>query len=174
MAEQKTRQLANILLFQFGWFACVLGGNETALITTIVILTIHVRWIGEWKKEREVLVISLLLGSAIDSFLGNLNILVFSGECRLLPVWLACLWLLFATTLRHSLDWTRQHRFAGALIGMTGGPVSYFAGSKLTDVELMQPPWLTLLILSAIWAAVIPVLQTFSAVWLERYRRSEK
>ena len=169
MTEQRKKQIINFLLFQAGWFACVLGGDQTALITTLVILIIHLRWIGQWRLEREILAVSLLLGSAIDSCLGNFDILIFSGEGRLLPIWLACLWLLFGTTLRHSFDWTREHRLLGAMLGMIGGPASYYAGTKLTDVSLMEPAWLTLLILSAIWAVVIPVLQTFSAVWLKRH-----
>ena len=169
MTEERKKQIINYLLFQAGWFACVLGGDQVALLTTLVILFIHLRWIGQWQIEREVLIISLILGSAIDSFLGNLEILIFPGEGRLLPVWLACLWLLFGTTLRHSFDWTREHKLAGALLGMMGGPASYYAGTRLTDVALMEPTWLTLLILSAIWGAVIPLLQAFSAVWLKRH-----
>ncbi|MGI9277032.1 MAG: DUF2878 domain-containing protein [Endozoicomonas sp.] len=169
MTRERTKQIVNYLLFQAGWFACVLGGDQIALITTLVILFIHLRWIGQWRMERELLAISLILGSAIDSFLGNLEILIFPGDGRLLPVWLACLWLLFGTTLRHSFDWAREHRLASALLGMIGGPASYYAGTKLTNVSLMEPTWLTLLILAVIWAAVIPVLQAFSAAWLKRH-----
>ncbi|CAM3716401.1 DUF2878 domain-containing protein [Parendozoicomonas haliclonae] len=171
---EKHNKLINFILFQVGWFACVLGGNTIALATTIAILAVHLTVVTSWKKERELLVVTLLVGSAIDSFLGNLNILQFPGDSRVLPLWLACLWVLFGTTLRHSMDWTGTHKLLGSLGGMIAGPLSYLAGSKLSDISLAQPQWQTLLILAVIWALVIPMLQTFSAIWLEKYQRTQK
>lgn len=168
--------VTNYLLFQLGWFACVLGGNTIALITAVLVLIIHLLWVGNWQQEKQLLAITLLLGCAIDSFLGNLDILQFNssttGNGRLLPLWLACLWLLFATTLRHSLDWTRSHKLAGAILGFFGGPLSYLAGAKLSDVSLAQPIWQTLLILAVIWSLTIPLLQSFSDAWLEKQRNT--
>ena len=170
MTTEKIKLLINYLIFQIGWFVCVLGGNQPALIFTIAALGVHLIWIGSWQKEKQLLVICLLLGSAIDSFLGNLQILQFSGESRLLPGWLACLWVLFGTTLRHSLDWSRTHKRLGALLGLFGGPASYYAGSKLTDITLAEPIWQTLLVLAIIWTIVLPLLQSFSEAWLKKTR----
>ena len=170
MNVEKIKLLINYLIFQIGWFVCVIGGNQSALLFTLFALSIHLLWIGSWRQEKQLLVICLLLGSAIDSFLGNLQILQFSGDSRLLPGWLACLWVLFGTTLRHSLDWSRQHKSLGAILGLIGGPASYYAGSKLTDVSLAEPLWQTLLILAVIWALVLPLLQSFSEAWLKKTR----
>ena len=171
MITDKIKLIINAVLFQAGWFACVLGGNNVAMIATALILFVHLTWIGSWNKEKQLLAITFLLGCTIDSFLGNLNILQFSTHPddtgRLLPIWLACLWLLFATTLRHSLDWFRNHRLLGALFGFFGGPLSYFAGSKLANVTLAQPTWQTLGILAIIWSINIPLLQSFSQAWLK-------
>ena len=170
MTVERRKRLANYLLFQGGWFACVLGGNQVALAATLTILLVHFIWISPWRKEREIIVICLLLGSAIDSFLGNLNILQFNSDSRLLPLWLACLWVLFGTTLRHSLDWTRTHKLAGSALGLLGGPASYYAGSKLTEVSLAAPQWQTLGVLAIIWALFIPLLQSFSEAWIKKAR----
>lgn len=167
---EQIKLLINYLIFQIGWFVCVLGGNQPAIVFTIFALCVHLFWIGNWKMEKQLLVICLLLGSTIDSFLGNLQILQFSGDGRLLPGWLACLWVLFGTTLRHSLDWSRKRKSLGALLGLIGGPASYYAGSKLTSVSLGDPLWQTLLILAVIWALVLPLLQSFSEVWLKKAR----
>lgn len=172
MANDKIKLIINYLLFQAGWFACVFGGNTIALAATAIILFIHLIWIGNWQKEKQLLAITFLLGCAVDSFLGNLKILQFSPQLnddgRILPLWLACLWLIFGTTLRHSLDWSRSHKLYGSLLGLFGGPLSYLAGAKLTDVTLAQPLWQTLLILAVIWAIIIPLLQSFSQVWLNK------
>ena len=170
--NSKMKLLINFALFQLGWFACVLGGNQVALIAVPIILIIHFRWVGQWHSEKQLLVITFLLGCTIDSFLGNLDILQFNTttneESRLLPLWLAGLWALFATTLQHSLDWARTHRSTGALLGFFGGPLSYLAGSKLTDVALATPVWQSLLVLAIVWTILVPVLQTFSQVLLDK------
>ncbi|USE38293.1 DUF2878 domain-containing protein [Endozoicomonas sp. SCSIO W0465] len=162
--------MINYLLFQAGWFACVLGGNQIAMATAVIILFIHLLWIGSWHQEKQILALTFLLGCAIDSFLGNMEILQFHTDDggRILPLWLACLWLIFATTLRHSLDWSRTHKLYGAILGFFGGPLSYLAGSKMSDVTLAQPLWQTLMILAIIWALVIPILQLFSQAWLNK------
>lgn len=166
MTNDKIKLIANYLLFQLGWLACVLGGDQIALAAAVIVLFIHLLWIGNWHKEKQILALTLLLGCAIDSFLGNLEILKFNSQLddagRILPLWLACLWLIFATTLRHSLDWSRTHKLYGAILGFFGGPLSYLAGSKISDVTLAQPLWQTLLTLAIIWAVVIPMLQSFS------------
>ena len=170
MNTEKAKRLINYLIFQVGWFVCVLGGNMPALLFTLAALAVHLLWVSSWQKEKQLLAICLLLGSAIDSFLGNLQILQFNGDSRLLPGWLACLWVLLGTTLRHSLDWSRRHKWLGACPGLIGGPVSYYAISKLTDISLREPIWQTLLILAAIWALVLPLLQSFSEAWLKKAR----
>lgn len=172
MTNDKIKLIANYLLFQLGWLACVLGGDQIALAAAVIVLFIHLLWIGNWHKEKQILALTFLLGCAIDSFLRNLEILQFSSQLddagRILPLWLACLWLIFATTLRHSLDWSRTHKLYGAILGFLGGPLSYLAGSKISDVTLAQPLWQTLLILAIIWAVVIPMLQSFSQAWLDK------
>jgi len=171
MTTTTTKLIVNYLLFQLGWFACVLGGNKIALAATVVILAIHLRCIGSWAMEKQLLAITFFLGCAIDSFLGNMAILQFHhDESRILPLWLACLWLIFATTLRHSLDWSRTHRLYGTVLGFVGGPLSYYAGSQLSEVTLAPPLWRTLLLLAIIWAITIPMLQSFSQAWLNKTR----
>ena len=172
MVAKTAKLMVNYLLFQLGWFVCVLGGNKIALAATAVILAVHLLWVGSWAMEQQLLAVTFFLGCALDSFLGNLAIVQFhqNDESRILPLWLACLWLIFATTLRHSLDWSRTHRLYGAVLGFVGGPLSYYAGSQLNEITLAQPLWQTWLLLAVIWAILIPVLQTFSQAWLNKAR----
>ena len=171
MTHQNRQLIINALLFQAGWFACVIGGNTIAVIATALILFIHLSYLTNWKKEREILAITLLLGSATDSFLSHLGILVFTGDSLLIPPWLACLWLLFGTTIRHCLAWTSRYKLAGMLTGAIAGPCSYYAGAQLSGVGLAKPLWQPLLTLTIIWSLMIPLLQAFSSIWLERYRK---
>ena len=168
MDKDRIKLTANFLLFLTGWFICALGTDSIALYITCTILFIHFITMGNWRKEKEVLAVCLLLGSTVDSFLGNLNILHFSGEGRVLPLWLACIWVLLGITIRHSLAWTGKHWSIGVGAGLIGGPAGYYALSLLTNMSLNAPLWQTLLVLAVLWAIIIPLLQAFSQVWRKR------
>ena len=168
MTKDRVKLIANFLLFQATWFVCVLSTESIALYFTCTVLFIHFIAIGSWHKEKEIIAICLLLGSTVDSFLGDLNILLFGSEGRIIPLWLACIWVIFGTTIRHSLAWAGRHLILGATVGFFGGPAAYYAGSRLTDVRLAEPLWQTLLILAITWAVIIPLLQTFSITWQKR------
>ena len=169
----KHASLFNAALAIVGWLACISANTLIAVSATLIILVLHLRFTGSWKKEREILAISLLLGSSVDSFLGNLNILHFVGESRILPPWEACIWLLLGITIRHSLSWTGRNKLAGTLFAALLGPIHYFALSQVTPLEISAPLWQSLLLFSFLSAIIINLLQAFSSVWLERYRRQK-
>ena len=72
------------------------------------------------------------------------------------------MWLLFATTLNVSLRWLRGNYKAAALLGLIGGPMSYYGGAKLGGlIFINMSAALTALALG--WAVVTPFL-----VWLSK------
>jgi len=149
--------LLNALLFQLGWLACVFGaGYPPLLVAALLCLAVHLRWLAQPGEWRGLLAVTLF-GCALDSVLLNLGVFDFAGESLLLPAWLALLWALFASTLRHSLAWTACPWWLGSLLGAVGAPLSYLGGARLAGVELPLGLWPTLLLLGAIWAAVMPL-----------------
>ena len=171
------RHSTNALLFLAGWIICLTTSSKDnsstiALVTTITILLIHLKFIGNWMKEKEVLLITVLLGSTVDSFAGNLNILEFSTTNRLLPLWMACVWILAGTTIRHCMTFCRKNHWYAPLTGFLFSLVHYFSVSQISNVALSTPIWLSVLIMAIIWSITVPVLLIFSAVWLERYKRN--
>ncbi|MET4696266.1 DUF2878 domain-containing protein [Endozoicomonas lisbonensis] len=176
------RHATNALLFLTGWIICLATSsshisstntsNAIALVTTVTILLIHLKFIGNWGKEKEVLLITLLLGSTIDSFAGNLNILEFSTTNRLLPLWMACVWILAGTTIRHCMTLCRKNHWYASLTGFLFSLVHYFLVNQISDVALATPIWLSVLMMAIIWSITVPILLVFSAVWLERYKRN--
>ena len=99
--------LANALLFQLGWAACILAAQQPWwLLAGLACLTAQLWLSDERLAELRLLLIVTLLGSLLDSLLLNLGLFDFAGDSWLLPAWLALLWALLATTLRHSLAWT--------------------------------------------------------------------
>jgi len=149
--------LLNALLFQLGWLACVFGASYPPLLAAALLcLAVHLRWLAQPGEWHGVLAVTLF-GCALDSVLLNLGVFDFAGESLLLPAWLALLWALFASTLRHSLAWTARPWWLGSLLGALGAPLSYLGGARLAGVELPLGLWPTLLLLGAIWAGALPL-----------------
>ncbi|WP_439861012.1 DUF2878 domain-containing protein [Pseudomonas sp. MBLB4136] len=163
--------IANALLFQLGWLACVLGGGPWLLLVALAV-AVHLLWTASWAAEGKLLFSVFLAGSALDSFLLNLGVFDFGEPRTLIPLWLALLWLLLATTLNHCLAWTAQPWWRGSLLGAVGGPLSYYAGAQLAGVTLPYGTWPTLALLALIWALVMPVLHGFAKLYRSQYQQS--
>lgn len=150
--------LLNALCFQLGWFACVLGGSAVAVPVTAVLLLIHGKYFVSSQFEWLLIAGMATTGLLLDGLLGKLGIFTFEEQgWFLIPIWLLCLWSLFAATLCHSLAWL-QHRLLLALIlGAVAGPVSYLAGSKMSAVSLPQPLLVTIMVIGSVWAIVFPL-----------------
>jgi len=136
------RLVANLLAFEAGWLACVLGGSLVGATAAGLILAAHLRW-QAWPGEWRWLVGFALLGLAVDGGLtlaGGFQFHTDTLALGLLPPWLWLLWPLFATLLHHSLAWLWSRPWLAALGGAISGPASYYAGAALAGVTLA--PWL--------------------------------
>src|SRR3990167_5792629 len=163
--------IANALLFQLGWLPCVFAGDSLWLLTVAAIVAVHLLWIGRWAAEGKLLISVFLAGSALDSFLLNLGLLDFGEPRTLIPLWLALLWLLLATTLNHCLAWTARPWWRASLLGACAGPPSYYAGAQIAGVGLPYGTWPTLLLLAVIWTLLMPVLHGFAKLYRNQYEQ---
>jgi hypothetical protein len=159
----RTRLLANSALFQIAWFACVFGTQRPWLLLIAAgCIAAHLCWLlqpGEWRLW----LITAACGWILDSALLQLGVLRFSGDSPVLPLWLALLWLAFASTLRHSLAWTARPWWLGSLLGAIGGPLSYLGGARLADVEMPHGAPASLLVLAVVWAVLLPALHALAS-----------
>jgi len=152
--------LANAALFQLGWFACVFSPEQPwLLLVPLLVLGLHIGWLSSWAAEGKLLLGSLLIGVTLDSALLHLGLFDFGQPRLLIPLWLALLWPLLASTLRHSLAWTARPWWRASLLGAISAPLSYYAGAHLAGVALPYGSTVTLLVLALLWAGVLPLLQ---------------
>ena len=156
------KTLANALLFQLGWFACVLSPLNPQwpwlLGVPLLVIGLHLAWIGRGIREARLLLGVLLLGVALDSLLLHLGLFDFGEPRLLIPLWLALLWLLLATTLGHCLAWAARPWWRASLLGAVSGPLSYYAGAQLAGVGLPLDTGPSLLALAVTWALLLPLL----------------
>ncbi len=124
-----------------------------------LILVFHGMFFVEKKSEWTFIAVVALLGFVLDSTLAALDILIFdTASLGYIPAWLLCLWVMFASTLNHSLAWLQSRLVLAALLGAIFGPVSYFSGTKLAPVMLAEPVFISIFTISLCWALLLPLL----------------
>lgn len=156
------RQLLNALLFQLGWFTCVLSGDSLWLLLGVVIVLAHFRWVGRWGDEGPMMLGIALIGITLDSFLNWLGVFQFQQVSLLIPFWLMLLWVLLASTLRHGLAWSARPWWRACLLGALAGPLSYYAGGRLAGVSFPYGTGPTLIGLGVLWALLLPLLHVLA------------
>lgn len=151
-------RLANAVLFQLGWLACVIGGNSLWLLLALAALVIHLRWISSWAAEGRLMLSVVIVGTAVDSVLRYLDVFRFEDAAPLIPLWLMLLWALLATTLRHCLAWSARPWWLASALGAVGGALSYYGGGRLAGVQFPYGEVPTLMMIGVLWAGLFPLL----------------
>ena len=154
--------VANAVWLQAGWWICVLGAERPWLLLLVIAgVVVHLRLCPDVNAEVKALLRVTLAGCVLDSTLGALG--VFGFDARPLPLWLALLWLVLASGMRHSLAWAGRHWQLGALLGALGGPLAYVGGARVAQVALPLGTLETGLLLMPIWALALPLLARLAA-----------
>ena len=163
------KNLLNFLLFQIGWFACALGAGYGfpygGPLVVAVILAFHFWKIEERHQEFLLLLKVLGVGIVVDSGLAFVGAIDFGKNALagpLIPPFMAALWLIFATTLNHSMSWLKGRYGLGLLFGAIGGPLAYYAGSRLGALQLASNTIFALVAIGVVWGvAFLGILYFF-------------
>lgn len=156
--------IANLVAFQIGWFACVLGAAHgwpwagTALAAAAVAW--HAARAARPVRELKLVAAAVLIGALWDSTLTITGWLAFTSGALIAgaaPHWILAMWALFATTLNVSLNWLKGRWLTAALLGAIAGPLAYLAGARLGAVVLVEPA-AALIALGIGWALITPLL----------------
>jgi Protein of unknown function (DUF2878) len=168
------KNLANFLLFQAGWFACVVAAAQGHMwlgpLAVVAVVGVHLLFVasapGRGRELKYILVVGLM-GSLADTGLSVLGATSYpTSEApwpwTLVPPWIAALWVLFATLPNHSLAWLIGRPRLAFVFGAIGGPLSYLGGTRLDAVGLGDEPLLTVSALAIEYALVMPLLLHFA------------
>lgn len=158
------RIVINILGFQIAWWACVLLARADAawvgLGVAVAAVALHLAVSPARASEAWFIPLAAMLGYTADTAATLLGALDFEvGRPRALPapIWVAALWLAFATTLNTGFAWMRDRIFVAAAVGAASGPLAYAAGAALGIVILPQPIW-SVVVLATLWGITLPIL----------------
>jgi len=80
----------------------------------------------------------VLAGIALDSLMLSLNVIQFSST-GWLPLWFILLWGIFALAAVEFMAKLLTRPWLAALLGASGGPLSYWGGAALSDGVLQFP-----------------------------------
>ena len=156
--------LVNIVMFQLGWFACVLGAAHgtpwLGPVATALAVFVHLFIAPRVLPELQLLMASLFVGLLWETLVLQLGLVRFEAGgsmSRWAPLWIIAMWPLFATTLNCSLGFLHGRYLLAAALGAVGGPLAYYAGQQLGALTL-TPTTSALLVQGAGWALLMPLL----------------
>ena len=157
--------IANAVVFQLGWWIAVLGAGWAyqwiGPLLVACLVCVNVWSSADPRVTTRIVIVVGLFGTLLDSALSFAGFLLFVENPFapwLCPPWLIALWCLLATTLNGSLRWLAGRNWSAALVGGIFGPLSYYAGQQLGALRLGRNETLSLLLLSILWAVVLPLL----------------
>lgn len=158
------RLVANVVVYQCAWFACVLGAAANrpwlGIAAAAAAVLLHLYLAPSPRRELPLILLATLAGAAFES------LLVASGWVRpspallvgsVMPVWMVALWAAFATTLNVSLRALRHRYLVTAIIAAVGAPLAYGAGASLGALQWVQATPALLLVAGG-WAVLLPLL----------------
>jgi len=160
----KRAVLINVLAFQLGWFAVVLGAAHSAALPGCAIawaiILVHVARAPRPRVEATLIALAALAGALFDSTLAALGIVEYAAGTpftRAAPYWIVTLWMLFACTLNVSIAWLKYRLPTASAIGAAAGPLAYLGGEKL-DALAFPDREIALITLALGWALITPAL----------------
>ncbi|MDG2045899.1 MAG: DUF2878 domain-containing protein [Halioglobus sp.] len=155
-------KVVNVLMFNAAWFAILL--TQSSVIAPMIValsLFAHFQVMGKGKPELLLIAGVTCLGFVIDQILFGMDVFNLSGKAAPAPLWLTCLWPVFATTLMHAFDWLQGRIIVSSVVGAVGGCLSYIAGVRLTQIEFGSAMWGPLII-ATLWAIIFPLFLKIS------------
>lgn len=160
--------VVNFIVFQIGWLACVIGGAQLqpwfGTLFVLAAVAVHLGLAAKPVREVQLLLLVAVIGAVWDSLLVALGLAVYPSGTLIAgtaPYWIVAMWLLFATTLNLSLRWLKDRPLLAVMFGAVGGPLAYYAGSRLGGVYFPEPVT-ALITLSIGWAVILPILMQLS------------
>jgi hypothetical protein len=161
----KMVRFLNFVLYQVGWFACVLGAAWcvpwTGMSIALLLVGVHL-WLAEDRAAQlKLALLAAAVGMVIDT--AQLWAGVFSFHQGVVvqwlpPPWMSVLWMQFATTFHYSMNWLSARYLLCASFGLGGAPLAFFAGERLGAIEFLSPRLPHYGVLALLWSVAVPSL----------------
>jgi hypothetical protein len=163
------RLLGNLVAFQAGWFACVLGAaNGRYLLGPAVVaagVALHLALSEDRRGQALLLAAAAVLGLLVETALSAIGATAPARDAipsPLPPLWLIALWPNFGAALPVSLRFLRGKTALSAVLGAVAGPGAYYGGARLGALSFPGGDGFGLALLAVVWAVSVPLLVRLS------------
>ncbi len=165
-----TWKIVNAAGYQLVWFISVAGAARGSMfagpLVAFVFAVIVLGFGGKSRTDLRLIPLVLAIGLIADSAWIALGWLDYSApwpSSGFAPAWILGIWLAFALTLNHSLDFLKRRYAMAALLGAIGGPLAYWSAARGLGAVRFDAPAATVLCgLGVGWAAMFPLLVRIS------------
>lgn len=165
------RSIVPWLAFQVVWLVCAIGaasGNDVpGIAAALVFAAAMIGSSPQPVRDALVVAVSGVAGFVIESALVIAGLVRFSAPWpieTMAPAWMVALWIAFGASLPSFADKLGARRLKiAATLGAVAGPLAYLAGARLGALQLLGSVTLSLLVISAVWAAVMAGLVALHA-----------
>lgn len=166
--------LANLVLFQVGWWTVVLSAAHGQPGLGIGVVTLVLAWqlavMPAPLAQAALVGLTGVVGLVLDSLLLASGWVDFAGGAlagQLAPLWMVALWANFAPTLSVTLRPLQRRPLLAAGLGLIGGPAAYWGGAELGAMTFSNAP-AALAALAVGWAVLMPLLLALARALEER------
>ena len=154
---------ANLLGYQAAWFI-VVGFAARGLAWPGILACLGFAAISWWispmrRSDLKLVGAALACGLLLDGVLAASGWLDYAAPLPAVPgpAWIAALWVAFAMTLQHSLQWLLARPLAAVLFGAIGGPLAYWGAARGFDAVAFTVPMQATVTLALGWAIAMAV-----------------
>ena len=138
-----------------------------AISSVFIILFVHLFMARDRVNELFLVAAAGTMGFIADSILISTGLFSALGQIGLqgtAPLWLVCLWMLFAITINYSLGWMKGRYVTAMVMGVIFAPLAYVAGDKFGVLSFSSEYslYFILVIIGLVWAVVTPSLLLIS------------
>lgn len=155
----------NFVLFQLGWWGTVLVARTSwepyAPLVVGVLLFIHLSLSKSRVVDGVLALILGFVGFAMDSLWAYGGVFAFVKPMSppwMAPPWMVALWLNFAMLPNHALTYLRGKYLLAAILGILGGPLTYYGGVGLGVMEMSDSLGWSLGWIALEWGMAAPLI----------------
>ncbi|HWR72586.1 MAG TPA: DUF2878 domain-containing protein [Nitrospirota bacterium] len=173
------RSIVNVIAFQIGWSAAVLGAANgmpwLGVVAVPLVLGLHLALSPDWRPEFLIAASAAVVGFMIDSALIALGVfspIPYGFPSPFSSLWMVMLWINLAATLNVSMGWLRGRYALSAVFGAVGGPLAYYSGAQLGAMTRVPVP-ADLIRIGIAWAIALPLLYLMTKLINDRFSKNE-
>jgi hypothetical protein len=161
--ENTIHWLVNFSIYQANWIICIKWGNTLSWVA-LLLLAVHFYISPCRKSDIQLIALVTVLGILLDGILKAIGFFCFRADNFPIPFWLIIIWMTLATLPNHSLAWLKDKTYIAGLLGMVGGPLAYWAGTRLGVASFNWQLLPSLLVLGILWGLIWPTIMFMSRI----------